>query len=166
MIYNSLWLQRWLLHRLLKRQSLSTTVLFRTTLPWSVVLHLLTEGEDEVEGEYDMTPVLKPFIESQIMKLSFLWNENLKLFIPMGSDLFGRVHCFIFLPYFFFVGFSLHSRLPEIWLQRDPRLKPFIVFKKKDKKYHSHGQWSIWQGSLFYVLSRDFFQDFPFTQDF
>ena len=51
----------------------------------------------------------------------------------MGSDLFGRGHCFIFLPYFFFVGFSLHSRLPEIWLQRDPGLKPFIVFKKKDK---------------------------------
>ena len=51
----------------------------------------------------------------------------------MGSDLFGRGHCFIFLPYFFFVGFSLHSRLPEIWLQRDPGLKPFIVLKKRIK---------------------------------
>ena len=34
---------------------------------------------------------------------------------------------------FFFVGFSLHSRLPEIWLQRDPGLKPFIVLKKRIK---------------------------------
>ena len=40
---------------------------------------------------------------------------------------------FYILALFFFVGFSLHSRLPEIWLQRDPGLKPFIVFKKKDK---------------------------------
>ena len=42
-----------------------------------------------------MTPVLKPFIELQIMI------EIKIIFIPMGSDLFAKGHCFIFLPYFF-----------------------------------------------------------------
>ena len=39
--YNSLWLWRWLPHSLLKHQSLSTTVLFRTTFTWTIMLHLL-----------------------------------------------------------------------------------------------------------------------------
>ena len=40
--YNSLWLWRWLLHRLSKRQSLSTTtVLLRTTFTWTIKLNLL-----------------------------------------------------------------------------------------------------------------------------
>ena len=40
--YNSLWLWRWLLHRLSKRQSLSkTTVLFRTTFTPTIKLNLL-----------------------------------------------------------------------------------------------------------------------------
>ena len=40
--YNSLWLWRWLLHRLSKRQSLSTTtVLFRTTFTQMIKLNLL-----------------------------------------------------------------------------------------------------------------------------
>ena len=40
--YNSLWLWRWLPHRLSKRQSLSTTtVLFRTTFTQTIILNLL-----------------------------------------------------------------------------------------------------------------------------
>ena len=40
--YNSLWLWRWLPHRLSKRQSLSTTtVLFRTTFTRTIILNLL-----------------------------------------------------------------------------------------------------------------------------
>ena len=40
--YDSLWLWRWLLHRLSKRQSLSTTtVLFRTTFTRTIKLNLL-----------------------------------------------------------------------------------------------------------------------------
>ena len=40
--YNSLWLWRWLPHRLSKRQSLSkTTVLFRTTFTQTIKLNLL-----------------------------------------------------------------------------------------------------------------------------
>ena len=39
--YNSLWLWRWLPHRLSKRQSLSTKVLFRTTLTRTIMLSLL-----------------------------------------------------------------------------------------------------------------------------
>ena len=40
--YNSLWLWRWLPHRLSKRQSLSTTtVLFRTTITRTIKLNLL-----------------------------------------------------------------------------------------------------------------------------
>ena len=38
---NSLWLWRWLPHRLCKRQPRSTTVLFRTTLTHTTMLHLL-----------------------------------------------------------------------------------------------------------------------------
>ena len=86
------------------------------------MLHLLTEGE-----EYDMTPVLKPFIESQTMKkiksFSFLWA------VIYLAGVIVLYSCLII----FFVGFSLHSRLPEIWLQRDPGLKSFIVFKKRIK---------------------------------
>ena len=153
MIHNSLWLRRWLLHRLLKRQSLSSTVLFRN----SPVSHVTSSDWGGGVWHDSCTQTIHWIANNE---------KNQIIFIPMGSGLFGRGHYFIFLPYFFFVGFSLHSRLPEIWLQRDPGLKPFIVFKKRIKKYHFHGQWSIWQGSLFYVLSLDFFQDFPFTQDF
>ena len=39
--YNSLWPWRWLPHRLSKRQSLSTTVLFRTTFTRTIKLNLL-----------------------------------------------------------------------------------------------------------------------------
>ena len=53
MWYNSLWLGRWLPHRLSKRQSLSTTVLFRTTFIWTIILNLLTSSE--------ITPGFKPF---------------------------------------------------------------------------------------------------------
>ena len=41
MWYNSLWRWRWLLHRLSKRQSLSTTVLFRTTFTRTIILNVL-----------------------------------------------------------------------------------------------------------------------------
>ena len=42
--YNSLWLWRWLPHRLSKRQSLSTTtVLFRTTFTRTIKLNLLSK---------------------------------------------------------------------------------------------------------------------------
>ena len=41
--YNSFWLWRWLLHRLSKHQSLSTTtVLFRTTFTQTLILNQLT----------------------------------------------------------------------------------------------------------------------------
>ena len=39
--YNSLWLWRWLSHRLSNCKSLTTTVLFRTTLTWTTIFHLL-----------------------------------------------------------------------------------------------------------------------------
>ena len=39
--YNSLWLWRWLSHRLSKHKSLSTTVLFRTTLTRTIIFRLL-----------------------------------------------------------------------------------------------------------------------------
>ena len=39
--YNSLWLWRWLSHRLSNCKSLTTTVLFRTTLTWTTIYHLL-----------------------------------------------------------------------------------------------------------------------------
>ena len=70
----------------------------------------------------------------------------------MGSDLFGRGHCFIFLPYFFFVGFSLHSRLPEIWLQRDPGLKPFIVLKKDKNNVIPMGSDQFGKGHCFMLF--------------
>ena len=38
--YNSLWLWRWLVCTLSKRQSLTTTVLFRTTLTRTIIFHL------------------------------------------------------------------------------------------------------------------------------
>ena len=45
--YNSLWLWRWLLHRLSKHQSLSTTtVLFRTTFTPTITLDLLLNRMD------------------------------------------------------------------------------------------------------------------------
>ena len=53
MWYNSLWLGRWLPHRLSKRQLLSTTVLFRKTFIWTTILNLLTLSE--------ITPGFKPF---------------------------------------------------------------------------------------------------------
>ena len=49
--YNSFWLWRWRLHRSSKRRSLSTTVLFRTTLTWTMMFHL----------QYEMIPGFKPF---------------------------------------------------------------------------------------------------------
>ena len=45
MWYNSLWLWRWLPRRLLKHQSLSTTVLFRTTFTRKIILNLLIERQ-------------------------------------------------------------------------------------------------------------------------
>ena len=47
--YNSFWLWRWRLHRSLKRRSLSTTVLFRITLTWTIMLQL----------QYEMIPMTK-----------------------------------------------------------------------------------------------------------
>ena len=41
--YNSPWLWRWLRHRSSKRQSLSSTVLFRTTFTRKILLNLLME---------------------------------------------------------------------------------------------------------------------------
>ena len=51
--HNSLWLWRWLPHRLSKRQSLSTTtVLFRTMFT-QMIMH--------IQPTYEMTPGFKPF---------------------------------------------------------------------------------------------------------
>ena len=48
--YNSLWLWRWLPHRLSKRQSLSTTtVVFRTTFTRTIKLNLLEKEKDKDE---------------------------------------------------------------------------------------------------------------------
>ena len=45
--WNSLWLWRWLPHRLSKRRSLSTTVLFRTNLTRASMLHQLMKIQNE-----------------------------------------------------------------------------------------------------------------------
>ena len=78
--YNSLWLWRWLPHRLLKRQSLSTTVLFRTTFTQMIKLNLL----------------LKWLLGSNLSQHSFLLSRFFRGLLhvaPMAKLIFVNPHC-------------------------------------------------------------------------
>ena len=77
MWYNSLWLWRWLLHRLSKRQSLSTTtVLFTTTFTRTIKLKLLLKKK--TLSQTNNTATIKSAIQLLALK-QFSLSGHLKL---------------------------------------------------------------------------------------
>ena len=86
--YNTLWLWRWLLHSLSKRQSLSTTtVLFRTTF----------NLDDHTQTTYEMTPGFKPFTTD-----IFYWANKVHLFTACDGRELRRLWCCLIHGMFFF----------------------------------------------------------------
>ena len=77
---NCLW--SWLLQRLSQRQSLSTTVLFRTPYPYN-----------HIPPTYEMTPGFKPFtVSSQYKYGKRIWNKTtfLEVIIAQYCSIFNK----------------------------------------------------------------------------
>ena len=74
MWFNSLWLWGWLPHRLLKRQSLSTTVLFRTTFIQTIILKSLLSNTSLrwTRRVGPCLPLVTPFIWLSVRQTSLL----------------------------------------------------------------------------------------------
>ena len=86
--YNSLWLWRWLPHRLSKRQSLSTTtVLFRTTFT----------RDNQTQPTFEMTPGFKPFTVATILfsdcktRAIYLWTTLVKVLLNWPQGKLGHI---------------------------------------------------------------------------
>ena len=81
--YNSLWRWRRLVHRLSKRQSLSTAILFRATITRTIILHLLSMDRLSCLSEFQsfLTCKLKPDLRSA-PKITLLLVIICKYFTP------------------------------------------------------------------------------------
>ena len=101
--YNSLWLWRWLPHRLSKRQSLSTTtVLFRTTFTQTIKLNLLLNSSsvlwifqkshlpvEQVKLRTEFTsPIAKSISPGLLDTTFFAW--HLKASRGFNSEVWGK----------------------------------------------------------------------------
>ena len=101
--YNSLWLWRWLPHRLSKHQSLSTTtVLFRTTFTQTIKLNLLLNSSsvlwifqkshlpvEQVKLRTEFTsPIAKPISPGLLDTTFFAW--HLKASRGFNSEVWGK----------------------------------------------------------------------------
>ena len=73
--YKSLWLWKWLPHRLSKRQSLSTTVLFGTMFTRTIVLNFNT---------YQMTPGFNPVTRKS--ELNRPWTSHFSFYFRISFD--------------------------------------------------------------------------------